>query len=241
MFFLLLLFFFVVFFLLTKARPRGTLIDATRQLLPWNHFLTPPKLPVSSRSRVEWKEDYLEKIFEKFGSTSQGCRVCLGTSGNADPFTTGSCRKFKPEVMVVLVHKDTVLSKGVFERRTPIRSGLFAFMSKFIKSKYSHSTNVVASHDGTLKWKCPHFRLTCAVQKRLCLSSILGQWCVSLTPNNTKTIERMTCHCFLRPIRRDLKNSSYTTALLGVHKNHGRQNEGRRPFLLDKKKHGSWY
>ena len=130
---------------------------------------------------------------------------------------------------------DTVLSKGVFERRTPIRSGLFAFMSKFIKRKYSRSTNVVASHDGTLKWKSPHFRLTCAIQKRLCLSSLLGQWCVSLTPNNTKTIERMTCHCFLGPIRRDFTNSSYTTALLGMHKNHRRQNKGRRPFLLDKK------
>ena len=30
-------------------------------------------------------------------------------------------------------------------------------------------------------------------------------------------------------------NSSYTTTLLGMHKNHGRQNEGRRPFVLDKK------
>ena len=37
------------------------------------------------------------------------------------------------------------------------------------------------------------------------------QWCVSLTPNNTKTIGRMTCHCFLRPIRRNLPGSSYTT------------------------------
>ena len=37
------------------------------------------------------------------------------------------------------------------------------------------------------------------------------QWRVSLTPNNTKTIGRMTCYCFLRPIRRDLTNSSYTT------------------------------
>ena len=170
-----------------------------------------------------------------FGFTSRGCRVCLGTSENADPFTTESCRKFKPEVLVVLVHKDTVLSKGVFEGRTPITSGLFAFMSKFITRKYSRSTNVVASHDGALKWKRPHFRLTCALQKRLCLSSILGQWCVSLTPNNTKTIERMTCHCFLRPIRRDLTKSSYTTALLGMHENQGRQNEGHRPFLLDKK------
>ena len=133
--------------------------------------------------------------------------------------------------------KGTVLRNGFFERRTPIRSGLFAFMSKFIKRKYSRSTNAVASHDGTLKWKRPHFRLTCAVQKRFCLSSLLGQWCVSLTPNNTKTIERMTCHCFLRPIRRDLTNSSYIniTALLGMHENEGRQNEGRRLFLLDKK------
>ena len=31
------------------------------------------------------------------------------------------------------------------------------------------------------------------------------QWCVSLTPNNTKTVVRMTRHCFLRPIRRDLR------------------------------------
>ena len=37
------------------------------------------------------------------------------------------------------------------------------------------------------------------------------QWCLILTPNNTETIERMTCHCFLRPIRRDLMSSSYTT------------------------------
>ena len=40
------------------------------------------------------------------------------------------------------------------------------------------------------------------------------QWCVSLTPNNTKTIGRMTCHCFLLPIRRDLTSSSYTTHFL---------------------------
>ena len=44
-----------------------------------------------------------------------------------------------------------------------------------------------------------------AVQKRS------HQWCVSLTPSNTKTIGRMTCHCFLRPISRDLPSSSYIT------------------------------
>ena len=35
------------------------------------------------------------------------------------------------------------------------------------------------------------------------------QCCVPQTPNNTKTIGRMTCHCFLRPIRRDLPSSCY--------------------------------
>ena len=39
------------------------------------------------------------------------------------------------------------------------------------------------------------------------------QWYISLTPNNTKTMGRMTCHCFQWPIRRDLTSSSYTTAL----------------------------
>ena len=34
------------------------------------------------------------------------------------------------------------------------------------------------------------------------------QWCDSLTPNNIKTIGRMTCHCFLRPIRRDFTSCS---------------------------------
>ena len=136
------------------------------------------------------ERNYFEKIFEKFGSTSPGCRVCLGTSENADPFTTGSCREFKPEVLVVLVHKDTVLSKGVFERRMPIRSGLFAFTSNFIKKKYSRSANVVPSHDDTLKWRRPHFQLTCAVQKRLCLSSLLGQL---TTPENTITYHNTLC------------------------------------------------
>ena len=31
------------------------------------------------------------------------------------------------------------------------------------------------------------------------------QWCISLTPNNSKTVVRMTRHCFLRPIRRDFE------------------------------------
>ena len=102
------------------------------------------------------------------------------------------CAKFSAFVssVTILTLRDLTMSKGVFERRTPIRSGLFVFMSKFIKRKYSHSTNVVASHDGTLKWKSPHFRLTCAVQKRLCLSSLLGQL---TTPENTITYHNTLC------------------------------------------------
>jgi len=42
------------------------------------------------------------------------------------------------------------------------------------------------------------------------------QWCLTLTPNNTETIERMTCHCFLRPIRRDLKSTSLTQLSQGL-------------------------
>ena len=34
-----------------------------------------------------------------------------------------------------------------------------------------------------------------------------------LIPNNNKTIERMTCHRFLRPIRIDRRSSSHTTAV----------------------------
>ena len=38
------------------------------------------------------------------------------------------------------------------------------------------------------------------------------QWCISLTPNNTKTSGRMTCHCVLQhAIGRELPSSSYTT------------------------------
>ena len=40
------------------------------------------------------------------------------------------------------------------------------------------------------------------------------QWCISLTPNNTKTIGWMTCPCFLRPITRKLPGSSYTSLTL---------------------------
>ena len=44
------------------------------------------------------------------------------------------------------------------------------------------------------------------------------QWCLTLTPNKTETIERMTCHCFLWTFRRDLPSSSYTTAFFRLWK-----------------------
>ena len=53
----------------------------------------------------------------------------------------------------------------------------------------------------TTTWKCLNFGQVAAALERS------HQWCLTLTPNNTKTIERMTCHCFLRPIRRDLTSS----------------------------------
>ena len=46
------------------------------------------------------------------------------------------------------------------------------------------------------------------------------QWCVSLTPNNNNTVERMTYHCFLQPIKRDLTSSSYTTPTLPLFPSH---------------------
>ena len=41
-----------------------------------------------------------------------------------------------------------------------------------------------------------------------------SQWCLTLTPNNIETIERMTCHCFLRPIWRDLTSRAPTQLFL---------------------------
>ena len=40
------------------------------------------------------------------------------------------------------------------------------------------------------------------------------QLCLTLTPDNTKTKERMTFHCFLRPIRRDVSYFSNRAALV---------------------------
>ena len=37
---------------------------------------------------------------------------------------------------------------------------------------------------------------------------------LTLTPDNTKTKERMTFHCFLRPIRRDVSYFSNRAALV---------------------------
>ena len=86
-----------VYFFLFNESATQRYIDRRHPLtFPLESFFDSPQIPVSSTNKA--------KIFEKFGFTSRGCRVCLGTSGNVDPLTTGSCRKFKPEVLVVLVH-----------------------------------------------------------------------------------------------------------------------------------------
>ena len=55
------------------------------------------------------------------------------------------------------------------------------------------------------------------------------QWCVSLTPSNTKTIGRMTCLCFLRP--------APTLNILGANKvNYGKSGSGK---LLPEEPQGS--
>ena len=148
------MFSFYFFFFFNESATQRYIDRRSPSTSPLVSFFDSPQLPVSSRNRADWKAgELLIKNFRKVWIYLTRFRVCLGTSGKADPFTTGSCRKFKPEVMVVLVHKDTVLSKGVFERGTPIKSGFFALMSKFIKRKYGRRTNEVASHDGTLKKK----------------------------------------------------------------------------------------
>ena len=58
-----------------------------------------------------------------------------------------------------------------------------------------------------LPLQCPFFTLRCMPILQIlwpfcpsvtrCRNANCGQWCVSLAPNNIKTIERMTWHCFL--------------------------------------------
>ena len=40
------------------------------------------------------------KIFRKFGYTSRGCPSVLEVLKNTIPFATGSCRKFKVDILV---------------------------------------------------------------------------------------------------------------------------------------------
>ena len=72
----------------------------------------------------------------------------------------------------------------------------------------------------------PQYVILCGIMSILMLFFLLGhvaavwkrgyQWCLALTPNNTKTIQRMKCNCFLLPIRRDLTSSSYTALFIIV-------------------------
>ena len=54
----------------------------------------------------------------------------------------------------------------------------------------------IGSHWRSVKFHAKDWSHVAIAQKRI------HQWCLTLTPSNTETIERMTYHCFLRPIRR---------------------------------------
>ena len=75
--------------------------------------------------------------------------------------------------------------------------------SKKVILKFKQSTQrwndlcvQIGSHWRSAKFHAKDWSHVAITQKRI------HQWCLTLTPNNTKTIERMTYHCFLRPIRR---------------------------------------
>ena len=50
-------------------------------------------------SKVEWKENFREKNFENLGIPRE-VALFLEILENAVPFAPGSCRKFKPDVLV---------------------------------------------------------------------------------------------------------------------------------------------
>ena len=51
------------------------------------------------RSKVEWKENFREKVSESLGIPREVVLV-LEILENAVPLATGSCRKFQPDVLV---------------------------------------------------------------------------------------------------------------------------------------------
>ena len=53
----------------------------------------------NSGSKVEWKENFWENMFENLGIPRE-VFLFLEILENAVPFATGSCQKFKPEVLV---------------------------------------------------------------------------------------------------------------------------------------------
>ena len=75
------------------------------------------------------------------------------------------------------------LSNDVFERRMPNGSGLFAILVSDVAQNFRpnlpyerkrHSRKEIWQRQSILKWKMPHFRLTCVAQKRLCFNSQLS-------------------------------------------------------------------
>ena len=85
------------------------------------------------------------KIFRKFGYTSRGCPSVLEVLKNTVPFTTGSCRKFKVDILVEEKAPKVSLRKLFFGHCVFSNSYelMFTFIGQFCKTdiNFDHSSN----------------------------------------------------------------------------------------------------
>ena len=85
------------------------------------------------------------KIFPKFGYTSRGCASVLEVLKNTVPFATGSCRKFKVDVLVEEKAPKVSLRKLFFGHCVFSNSYelMFTFIGQFCKIdiNFDHSSN----------------------------------------------------------------------------------------------------
>ena len=85
------------------------------------------------------------KIFRKFGYTSRGCPSVLEVLKNTIPFATGSCRKFKVDVLVEEKAPKVSLRKLFFGHCVFSNSYelMFTFIGQFCKIdiNFDHCSN----------------------------------------------------------------------------------------------------
>ena len=85
------------------------------------------------------------KNFRKFGYTSRGCPYVLEVLKNTVPFATGSCRKFKVDVLVEEKAPKVSLRKLFFGHCVFSNSYelMFTFIGQFCKIdiNFDHSSN----------------------------------------------------------------------------------------------------